>query len=146
MPPRSPKMKRFIFGFQRRVWWPKWTPASSSSRMVTTDMVRFLSVGFRYFAGGIRVEPAFDYAGTATRTRPPGRLQSRKSLAELRFGPDCADSWEMLEELAAAIHADAWQLALATVDEGLQDDQLPALQRLGRLGQLGDMPTFIGEL
>ena len=23
MPPRSPKMKRRIFGFQRRVWWPK---------------------------------------------------------------------------------------------------------------------------
>jgi diguanylate cyclase (GGDEF)-like protein len=52
----------------------------------------------------------------------------------------------MLEELAAAIQADAWQLALATVEEGLKDDQLPSLQRLGRLGQLGDMPTFIGEL
>src|SRR3990172_6896146 len=34
MPPRSPKMKRFIFGFQRRVWWPKWTPASRSSFIV----------------------------------------------------------------------------------------------------------------
>ena len=53
---------------------------------------------------------------------------------------------EMLEELAAAIQADAWKLALATVEEGLQDDQLPSLQRLERLGQLGDMPTFIGEL
>src|SRR5436190_21834267 len=29
-------MKRRIFGFQRRVWWPKWTPASSSCFMVTT--------------------------------------------------------------------------------------------------------------
>ena len=36
MPPRSPKMKRRIFGFQRRVWWPKWTPASSSSLMPTS--------------------------------------------------------------------------------------------------------------
>src|SRR5260221_3555337 len=36
MPDRSVKMKRRIFGFQRRVWWPKWTPASSSSRMETT--------------------------------------------------------------------------------------------------------------
>jgi hypothetical protein len=36
MPLRSPKMKRFIFGFQRRVWCPKWTPASSSCFMVTT--------------------------------------------------------------------------------------------------------------
>src|SRR3954468_18291483 len=33
MPARSPKMKRRILGFQRRVWCPKWTPASSSSRM-----------------------------------------------------------------------------------------------------------------
>src|SRR5579864_7016477 len=31
MPLRSPKMYSFIFGFQRLVWWPKWTPASSSS-------------------------------------------------------------------------------------------------------------------
>src|SRR5215210_4640300 len=29
-------MNRFIFGFHRRVWWPKWTPASRSSRMETT--------------------------------------------------------------------------------------------------------------
>ncbi|GAA2397795.1 hypothetical protein GCM10010420_24830 [Streptomyces glaucosporus] len=38
MPLRSVKMKRFIFGFQRRVWCPKWTPLSSSSRIVTTAM------------------------------------------------------------------------------------------------------------
>src|ERR1700678_1270773 len=31
-------MYGFILGFQRRVWCPKCTPASSSSRMVTTDM------------------------------------------------------------------------------------------------------------
>jgi hypothetical protein len=31
MPLRSPKMYSFIFGFQRFVWWPKFTPASSSS-------------------------------------------------------------------------------------------------------------------
>src|SRR5437016_9330597 len=35
MPPRSAKMKRRILGFQRRVWWPKWTPASSRSRIET---------------------------------------------------------------------------------------------------------------
>src|SRR5215217_7629309 len=51
-----------------------------------------------------------------------------------------------LEELASAIEAMAWDLALAVVDEGLLDDQIPSLQRLGRLGQLGDMPTFIVEL
>ena len=31
---RAPKMKGSIFGFQRRVLCPKWTPASSSWRMV----------------------------------------------------------------------------------------------------------------
>ena len=35
MPLRSPKMNSFIFGFQRLVWCPKWTPASSSSFMLT---------------------------------------------------------------------------------------------------------------
>src|ERR1700712_420266 len=35
-------MKRFIFGFQRRVWCPKWTPASSISFMVTTAMADVL--------------------------------------------------------------------------------------------------------
>ena len=52
----------------------------------------------------------------------------------------------MLEVLAAEIEASAWGLALAVVEEGLVDDQLPSLQRLARHGQLGDMPTFITEL
>src|SRR3954454_3726132 len=51
-----------------------------------------------------------------------------------------------LEELASAIQASAWDLAVAGVEEGLLDDQIPSLQRLGRLGQLGDIPTFISEL
>jgi diguanylate cyclase (GGDEF)-like protein len=52
----------------------------------------------------------------------------------------------MLDQLASAIQAEAWQLAVETVEEGLRDDQVPSLQRLGQLGQLGDMPTFIAEL
>src|SRR4051794_15809531 len=44
MPPRSPWMKRRIFGFQRRVWWPKWTPASSSSLRPISAMVETLLV------------------------------------------------------------------------------------------------------
>ncbi len=35
MPLRSPKMNSFIFGFQRLTWWPKCTPASSNSFIVT---------------------------------------------------------------------------------------------------------------
>jgi diguanylate cyclase (GGDEF)-like protein len=51
-----------------------------------------------------------------------------------------------LEALAAEIQASSWDLAVAAVEEGLVDDQIPSLQRLGQLGQLGDMPTFIVEL
>src|ERR1700733_5878379 len=39
MPLRSVKMYRFIFGFQRRVWWPKWTPLSRSCFIVTTVLM-----------------------------------------------------------------------------------------------------------
>ena len=56
MPPRSPKMNRRILGFQRRVWWPKWTPASSSSRMVTADTRNppdRLGVNFRRRRSGV---------------------------------------------------------------------------------------------
>jgi hypothetical protein len=34
-------MYGFIFGFQRRVWWPKWTPASRSAFMEMTDAIGF---------------------------------------------------------------------------------------------------------
>ena len=52
----------------------------------------------------------------------------------------------LLERLASDIRASAWDLALEVVEEGLQDDQIPSLERLGREGQLGDIPTFIAEL
>ena len=56
------------------------------------------------------------------------------------------ESQSALEGVATEIQASAWDLALAAVEEGLADDQIPSLQRLGRLGQLGDIPTFITEL
>jgi diguanylate cyclase (GGDEF)-like protein len=51
-----------------------------------------------------------------------------------------------LSQLAEEIRVEAWDLALAVVEEGLRDDQIPPLARLGRIGQLGDVPTFISEL
>ena len=36
----NPKMKPFIFGFQRLVWCPKCTPDSSKSFMDTADMTK----------------------------------------------------------------------------------------------------------
>jgi diguanylate cyclase (GGDEF)-like protein len=53
---------------------------------------------------------------------------------------------EALARLAEEIRVEAWELALAVVEEGLRDDTVPSLGRLGRIGQLGDMPTFISEL
>ena len=51
-----------------------------------------------------------------------------------------------LERLAAEMRESAWDLALAVVEEGLHEDQMPSLARLGREGQLGDIPMFIAEL
>jgi diguanylate cyclase (GGDEF)-like protein len=48
--------------------------------------------------------------------------------------------------LAEAIRANAWELALEFVEEGLGGDAIPSLARLGQIGQLGDIPTFILEL
>jgi diguanylate cyclase (GGDEF)-like protein len=53
---------------------------------------------------------------------------------------------QALPQLADEIRAAGWDLALQVVQEGLQDDVIPSLARLGRLGQLGDMPTFVSEL
>src|SRR3954451_14104014 len=86
MPPRSVKMKRFIFGFQRRVWWPKWTPASSSSFMETTGMRAPFSVSIAILRRASR--------GSRRRTRghrprkgaPPGRRdveRQNRSRSEL---------------------------------------------------------------
>src|SRR6266536_3577451 len=46
MPLRSPKMYSFIFGFQRRTWWPKCTPASSNSFIVTDTKLNLLCVNW----------------------------------------------------------------------------------------------------
>src|SRR6478609_9263682 len=74
MPLRSVRMKRLTFGFHRRVWCPKWTPLSSSWRMVTTAMAVLL------FWRGIaplavvfapdRIRPASLVPGT----RPPAEI------------------------------------------------------------------------
>ena len=57
-----------------------------------------------------------------------------------------ATTSEPLAQLAEEIRVEAWELALAVVEEGLRDDTIPPLARLGRVGQLGDMPAFIAEL
>jgi diguanylate cyclase (GGDEF)-like protein len=53
---------------------------------------------------------------------------------------------DALEALGADLRAAGWQLAAETVDDGLADDGIPALARLGRAAQLGELPTFVAEL
>ena len=48
--------------------------------------------------------------------------------------------------LGVDLRESAWELAVGAVDEALADDAIPSLARLGRIAQLGDMPTFISEL
>src|SRR3954463_1028806 len=149
-------MKRRIFGFQRRVWWPKWTPASRSSRMLTAMGLPFLMVCGGESPAGCGWNRR-ERAGTATCPGSPGWGREKPGKCSGRAGLGVRGpihhgvvgthpSPPALEQLAAEIQASAWDLALAAVEEGLVDDQIPSLQRLGRLGQLGDMPTFISEL
>jgi diguanylate cyclase (GGDEF)-like protein len=51
-----------------------------------------------------------------------------------------------LAALAEELRGSSWELALDVVDEGVRDGTMPSLARLGRIGQVGDMPTFINEL
>lgn len=51
-----------------------------------------------------------------------------------------------LEELGADVRANGWALAAEIVEEGLSEDVIPSLARVGRTAQLGDIPTFLAEL
>lgn len=51
-----------------------------------------------------------------------------------------------VSELGAELRRSGWDLALEVIHEGLRDDVIPSLARLGTVAQLGDMPTFIAEL
>jgi diguanylate cyclase (GGDEF)-like protein len=51
-----------------------------------------------------------------------------------------------LAALGSDLRENAWELAVAAVDQALAEDAIPSLARLGRIAQLGDLPTFISEL
>ena len=120
MPPRSPKMKRRIFGFQRRVWWPKWTPASRSSRMLRLPRVP-LSVVWCGSPAGARWNRRSErrhrhLPGPPGRGRKPRQCTRACPISGVR-GPLHDGSVEArespaLDQLADAIRASAWELAL----------------------------------
>ena len=130
--------------------------------MLTTDTGEAPFVVEKRSADGGSVEPAV-VARAGTATQPFRRIggKNRCSLAPAFASPIQASPLDAdrtyvtvsapepiaaLARLADEIRADAWDLALEVVDEGLHDDAIPSLSRLGRLGQLGDMPTFVAEL
>src|SRR5215217_4442843 len=91
MPLRSVKMKRFILGFQRRVWCPKWTPLSSSWRMVTTAMV-VSPCGTRVPFLVVSPPVDGDLAPVAYDPLPAGRPGSRPYSALASYGNRRANS------------------------------------------------------
>src|ERR671925_318254 len=133
MPPRSVKMKRRILGFQRRVWWPKCTPASRSSRMETTDTD---SSSVLLTCRRERMEPGPE-PGTATRMIR--RVGCRNCCI-------LADPSPTLGCVHGVVRTSAWDLAVECLDEALATGAMPSLERLGRLGQLGSLPSFIAAL
>ena len=104
IPLRSAKMNGRILGFQRRVWWPKWTPASSSCRIETDGTVSdLLSVrSSADLVAGDRAAPRWaSGAGTARSERSACELRAPKarhghgsagsgSLADSRTGRECS--------------------------------------------------------
>src|SRR5436309_3308472 len=60
------------------------------------------------------------------------------------LGEISGERGRLLEPLEGLLEVD--DVNAASLAEGLREDAIPPLARLGRIGQLGDMPTFIGEL
>src|SRR4051794_16966513 len=86
MPLRSVKMNRFIFGFQRRVWCPKWTPLSSRFFMLTTATWRRLPSRARAARGRDRALPVD--AGHRV-VRRPGVRPRHPPVRRRDRGGDC---------------------------------------------------------
>src|SRR2546428_7731444 len=85
MPLRSPKMYFCIFGFQRLVWWPKCTPASSSSFIVKAAMDPPSVV-----PSAVLSEPFFVGSPQTRKPPPPAVLRlARRGSAPMRR-PACA--------------------------------------------------------
>src|SRR4051812_1866873 len=69
-------MYSFIFGFQRFVWWPKCTPASSSSfiaiaaKLILLRSSRLSALGYQLIAEGCELKAALTFAELEAFARP----------------------------------------------------------------------------
>src|SRR5437764_14551083 len=91
IPLRLPKMYGFIFGFQRRVWCPKWTPASSSSFIVTStkefSLLGLLALAELETGAGALLAVLLAFLLARIARQEPGRLEAVAQLAvELEQG------------------------------------------------------------
>src|SRR4030042_3352412 len=89
MPLRWPKMYSFICGFQRLVWWPKCTPASKSS-FIVTETTGFLPLPLVVLRGLARAQEVVLLALLDPRVprQETGALERRPELpVELHQGP-----------------------------------------------------------
>ena len=48
--------------------------------------------------------------------------------------------------MTGVVRTSAWDLAVESVEQALADGVVPSLERLGRLGQLGTLPSFVASL
>ena len=48
--------------------------------------------------------------------------------------------------MTGVVRTSAWDLAVECVEQALADGVVPSLERLGRLGQLGTLPSFVASL
>jgi len=48
--------------------------------------------------------------------------------------------------VTGVVRTSAWDLAVESLEEALADGVVPSLERLGRLGQLGTLPSFVASL
>src|SRR5439155_6218659 len=115
MPFRSMKMNRFICGFQRRVWCPKWTPASSRSFMVISATDNLL--------GSASAPPCPSRLPRLAGPRRVGgacEMGSKLPLAELE-----ALARARLPVLLAFLHARIPRQEALAAEQGLQRFVLP---------------------
>src|ERR1017187_7828935 len=121
IPLRSPKIYSFIFGFQRRGWWAKRTPASSNSFIVISTAkfppqeidvckprtgVRHPEIRDRTsFTGGLQVEPTPGCRLLAGREFCPSRKAGRTRTLELALAELEALAGALLPVLLAFLHA-----------------------------------------
>src|SRR3990167_5423704 len=90
MPFRSPKMYSFIFGFQRLVWWPKCTPASSRS---------FIAIPANSPPFKVRLKPDTPLAFTELEAFP----RSRHAVLLAFLGPRVARQQPFVLQLLAQL-------------------------------------------